>query len=114
MLPHLSGLRVFAFSAIARNDEFIRSVKQLGGELVGNKSFTDHYHYLREDHLTFDEMAKKTGASVIATTAKDLVRIEPGTRFSLDLFVLDVAIQFARSDFIDYLFDILTNLIPSR
>ena len=111
--PKLTGLPVFAFSAIARNHDFLDSVRQLGGEVVGEKGFPDHYRYSREDFLTISDLAQKTSAMALVTTAKDAVRIETGSHFPLDLFVIDVAIQFTRTDFYDFLFDALSKLIRS-
>lgn len=110
----LEARRVFAFSAIARNDDFLRSVDHLKGEVVGQKAFFDHYQYTGRDLFAIGQEAKHAGADCLVTTAKDFVRIGSQSVFPLDLVVVSVAIEFIHSDFDGFLSAALARLIQNR
>lgn len=108
------GRRVFAFSAIARNDDFFRTVKRLHGEVVGQSGFSDHYQYTHQDLLAIGKEALQAGADCLVTTAKDFVRIGQRIKFPLDLVVVNVAIRFILADFDKFLSASLKRLNRNR
>ena len=69
----LRGRRVFLFAGIARPDSFVETVRRLGAEIAGMRSFRDH-HYFSARELT-QLRAQATGATLV-TTEKDLARIK--------------------------------------
>ena len=89
----LTGEAVFAFSGLARNREFRAGLQALGLTLRGWMSFSDHHSYTPADLETVTTRARARGAGVLATTAKDRVKIDPAWIGGLELLVLDVRME---------------------
>jgi tetraacyldisaccharide 4'-kinase len=97
-LAGLSGKRVFAFSGIADNRGFHRSLSRLGCRLVGSARFPDH-HWFRKSELTAAKRAAlDAGAQLLVTTQKDAGRIPLPNRWPCDLVVLGIEPDFGRQD----------------
>ena len=111
---YLNRQRIFAFSGIARNDDFHRSVGRLGGTIVGHQDFPDHYNYRRRDFSIISRKAVAAGSDCIVTTAKDYVRIGQRVSFPLDLVVVNVAITFGDNCFDTFLADKLAGIIGKK
>ena len=77
----LAGRRVLAFSGIAANNDFRRTVKRLGALEAGFVAHADHHAYSWEDCRGLCRKAQLMGADALATTFKDYVKL---TRFDLD------------------------------
>ncbi len=101
----LKGRKTYAFSGIAKNDDFRRTVADLGCELVGFSEFPDHHRYSDEDFDSILRSANTTKADILATTEKDEVRIPHHFRFPLDLAVIGIEISFGEKadDFIRFI-----------
>ncbi|MBW1698351.1 MAG: tetraacyldisaccharide 4'-kinase [Deltaproteobacteria bacterium] len=69
--------QVFAFSGIAVNEDFRRTLCSLGCHVVGYLEFPDHHPYSEKDLRSILNLSEKTGAKVLVTTEKDYVRIAP-------------------------------------
>ena len=69
----LRGRRVFLFAGVARPESFVATVRALGAEVEGVRWFPDHHRYSPADLAGL----RGTGASLLLTTEKDLVRIDP-------------------------------------
>jgi tetraacyldisaccharide 4'-kinase len=65
-----------AFSGIGDHDEFLRTLREAGVSLAGDRRFPDHHRYTRKELAGVVELAKSLGAGAIITTEKDMVRIE--------------------------------------
>ena len=74
-LSELAGQRVFGFCGIGNPESFERTLCQLGSEVVGFESFSDHHHFTPDDLARLGENAKSANADVLLTTHKDLVKI---------------------------------------
>lgn len=70
-----AGSRVVAVSAIARPEEFVRTVRALGYETAAELQFGDHHGYPPASVERIDAAAKTTGARAVLTTAKDAVKL---------------------------------------
>ncbi len=90
----LQGRRVFAFSGIADNGGFQKTIRQLGGILAGSAEFPDHYAYSAQDLTRIDQNARQAGAEFLVTTEKDRVRLSGPQLWSLDLAVIGIGISF--------------------
>lgn len=90
--------QVFAFSGIAKNDDFRRSLSHLGFQIVDFMEFSDHHPYSADDLSTVSEKAEACQASVIMTTEKDFSRLQDNVRFPLDLWVLGIDMDFGSTD----------------
>lgn len=86
----LKGIRVAAFSGIARPDDFIGLLTRLGARCVCRRDFPDHHYYSEAETGAIVAAARRAGAEAIVTTAKDAVRL-PGTADrTLPLLALEI------------------------
>ena len=90
----LANKSVFAFSGIARNDEFKATVTDMGAELLGFVGFSDHHFYTINDLQRIAASASNAGAQLLVTTEKDYVKIDPSYMTPLDLVVVGIDIDF--------------------
>jgi tetraacyldisaccharide 4'-kinase len=113
---HITNLKVFGFSGIARNDDFQDTVKKLGFSVTGFLEFCDHRRYTQRDMKTILRTAEETGARRLITTEKDHVRLTGMGALPLDLVVVGVKVHFGdgQRDFVAFLKDRLQgrNLSP--
>ncbi len=77
----IKGKMVFIFSGIANPKSFRRSIENIGGKVVGEISYTDHYWYKSDDLRKIMKEASAVSADAVVTTAKDAVRLQ-----GLDLY----------------------------
>ena len=92
----LVGKRFFAFSGIADNPDFHRTLEKLGVHLIGTKEFSDHHAYTSEDIRNIVESAVHAGATALVTTEKDLARLHG--RFHLPMECAVVGIRISLND----------------
>lgn len=71
----LQGQRVFAFAGIGRPEKFFATLAAAGAEVVGRKSFPDHYPFKAADIAALEIAAKSLNARLV-TTEKDHVRLD--------------------------------------
>ncbi|SBW16053.1 tetraacyldisaccharide 4'-kinase [Brucella sp. 10RB9215] len=113
----VAGRRWLAFAGIGNPDKFYESVRQAGGEVVETHSFADHYSFEPDDIRGLVDMARRQGLGLI-TTAKDHVRLAtmPGVppEFLSKLAVLDVDLEFDRTDALDHILDTVIERFKSR
>jgi len=93
----VEGRDLLAFAGIGDPAKFFRTVEEAGGRVVARKSFGDHHHYTDENLSDLLEQADKAGVDMV-TTAKDAVRIRPGSelsrRFLARLNVVEIDVRF--------------------
>ncbi len=70
----LNGRRVFAFAGVGRPAKFLKTLKEMGAEVVGARWFPDHHPYRREELAALRREAGRLAALPI-TTEKDMARI---------------------------------------
>ena len=90
----LKGHPAVCFSGIARNNEFMHTVNNIGCTVTRFFSFSDHHRYSGQDLKKIAAAAELTNAEFILTTAKDFVRIPKGIKWPSDFVVIDVEISF--------------------
>jgi len=71
----VAGKHVFAFAALANNEQFFDSLRDLGADVIGTRGFPDHHRYTLAELRGIRNAAR--GADVIVTTEKDAVKIGP-------------------------------------
>jgi tetraacyldisaccharide 4'-kinase len=81
----------FLLAAIARPERFERDVAQCGVPVAGRAFFRDHHRFRPEELARVSAEARAAGATAIATTAKDAVRLEGAPALGLPLVVLAIA-----------------------
>jgi tetraacyldisaccharide 4'-kinase len=88
----LAGERLLAFAGIGRPEKFFASLRALGAELVGTRSFPDHHPYRAHEIDQLFRAAERARARLV-TTAKDFVRLPPPSSTTIE--VLEVEIRWA-------------------
>lgn len=92
-LDTLRGRRVLAVCGLARPEHFHASLKELGAELAGTRSFADHHDYMETDIRVCLDEAQAAHAEAVVITEKDASKWErlsvPGG--SLPVWVLQIA-----------------------
>ena len=71
-LEKLKGKNVCAFAGLGNPQKFFDMLLSEGVQLVQKQSFPDHYFYTRFD---IEDLKKKAGSAILATTSKDWVKI---------------------------------------
>jgi tetraacyldisaccharide 4'-kinase len=90
----LQKLPTVAFSGIARNEDFLRTLVGLGATITASLAYPDHHPYSAIDLDYIRRVARQTGARQLATTHKDFVRIQFRCNWPLPLAVVGVRIDF--------------------
>jgi tetraacyldisaccharide 4'-kinase len=85
--------KLLAFSGLARNDQFQNSIRKQGATLKATLEFDDHHAYRPIDLHRIGAVAARTGAEALVTTEKDFVRLPKGSRLTLPLIVIGVALD---------------------
>ena len=75
----LNGRKVVAFAGIARPEKFFASLRDGGCDVAETISFADHHPFGAEELGALRARADRAGA-ILATTAKDHVRLPPDLR----------------------------------
>lgn len=94
----LRGLRVYAFSGLADNDNFHQTLSALGCQVVGFRHFPDHYWYQATDVTRLQKEALQTQAQVIATTEKDIIRMDKDTAWPLKVVIFGINPDFGNQE----------------
>jgi tetraacyldisaccharide 4'-kinase len=98
-----SGKKVAAFSGVASPDHFLHLLKNHGAQLVFHRNFRDHHVYSSGELKELLNEAKKAGADLLATTGKDLVKIDPFP-FEFPLVAVEVELEMHEgNDFVDFI-----------
>jgi tetraacyldisaccharide 4'-kinase len=87
----LAGARLLAFAGIGRPEKFFSTLRELGAELVGTRSFPDHHPYRAGEVDRLLRAAERAQARLV-TTAKDIVRVPVAMRAAIE--VLEVEIRW--------------------
>jgi tetraacyldisaccharide 4'-kinase len=72
----LKGKRVVAFAGIARPEGLMKTLTDLGADVVSFKSFEDHHTFQPREIQTLMDERKNLQADCLLTTEKDWVRME--------------------------------------
>jgi tetraacyldisaccharide 4'-kinase len=87
-----SGLRALAFAGIGRPEKFYATLRRLGVELAGTRSFADHAPYGAPLLARLEAEARSKRAQLV-TTEKDAVRLPAAMRAKV--LVLPVRLEIA-------------------
>jgi tetraacyldisaccharide 4'-kinase len=104
----LAGKRLLAFAGIGRPEKFFATLRALGAELVGTRSFPDHHPFRSVEIDQLFRAAERAQARLV-TTAKDIVRVPAAKRAAIE--VLKVEIRWAHSA---ALVDLLRAVVGAR
>ncbi len=81
------GRPIAAFSAIARNDHFARTLGEAGYDIKVFSAFRDHHRFTESELRTINESAH---GLPILTTEKDLVRLPSNLPFAVEALAVDI------------------------
>jgi tetraacyldisaccharide 4'-kinase len=84
-----AGRKVVALAGIGRPEKFFATLEEAGATLVDRRSFPDHHPYREAELLPLVRAAERAGA-LLATTAKDAVRLPQALRAAVR--ILEVCI----------------------
>ena len=90
----LKGFSAYGFSGIARPDRFEDDLRGLGVRIAGARRFPDHHRFRHRDLEEIGLEARRSGAEVLVTTEKDLVRIAEAPKGSPPLYALAIQAAF--------------------
>jgi tetraacyldisaccharide 4'-kinase len=105
----LNKRRIIAFSGLAQNNDFRKTVETLKCNLINFLDFPDHHNYTETDLKTIIKKAVDSEAEFILTTEKDYVRISGKTSWPIEIIVVGIELSLGddESTFVDF---IKTNL----
>ncbi len=90
----IKGRTVFAFSGLADNHNFRRTLKNLKCNVAGHFEFSDHHSYSDSDLKGILTASQKSMSDCLVTTEKDYVRIARKIAWPHDLYVIGIEIEF--------------------
>jgi tetraacyldisaccharide 4'-kinase len=89
----LHGQKVFLLAGLGRPSGFERTLHELGAEVVGRALYGDHHPYSAEELTAAAAEAARLGASCVATTEKDAVRMEKAGTLAVPVRVVRVDLE---------------------
>ena len=92
----IRGRTAFAFSGLADNHHFLRTLERLQCNVLGHMAFPDHHVYSERDLNDISAAAKSSLVQCLITTEKDYVRIAHNIDWPGDLFVIGIDIDFGK------------------
>ncbi len=90
----IKGRTVLAFSGLADNHNFRRTLENLECDVAGHFEFSDHHSYSDSDLKNIFTAAKQGMSECLVTTEKDYVRIAHKIEWPKDLYVIGIEIEF--------------------
>ncbi len=94
----LRDRKVFTFAGIARNDDFLNTVKSFKCDITDFIAFEDHHRYSDNDLNRMFSLAEKTNVEFLITTEKDYVRIAHKIEWPIKLVVIGIKISFGKDE----------------
>lgn len=93
-LKEIFGKRVFGFSGLGDNQKFHKSLETVGCRIAGFQGFPDHHWYTPADLAEVQRAASQADAELLATTQKDVIRIDNHTTWPIDVAVFGIEPDF--------------------
>jgi tetraacyldisaccharide 4'-kinase len=106
----LRDLRVAAFCGIGNPEGFRRTLEPLCGAILGLETFPDHHLYRASDVADLSRWAVSTGADLLLTTQKDLVKLRTQTLGTTPLRALRIGMEVLEGE--AALDEALASLLP--
>ena len=96
----LQDRKIYAFAGIGRPRKFFNTLLEIGCDVVGVKAFADHHPYTETEISYLQEIAKSEEA-ILATTAKDHVRLPDSQK--KDVTIVSVTLDWTDASALDSL-----------
>jgi tetraacyldisaccharide 4'-kinase len=97
-LESLAGEPVFAFAGIGNPDSFLRTLEGIGISCLGFRGYRDHYAYSLKDLEKLTQKALDAGASCLATTEKDGIRLPGAWNPPMPVYCLRIRFEMRGGD----------------
>ena len=91
LVGRVADCPVFAFAGLARPERFFADLEGAGWKVTGRRAFRDHHHYSDREIDEITSAARSSGAQMIVTTEKDIVRI--ADRPDISSVALEISIE---------------------
>ena len=88
----IKGARAVVFSGIAKNEDFLKTVKEFKCNIVQQFEFPDHYLYSDRDINKIIYSIKNVHADLLITTEKDYARMDKKISWTVPLVVAGINI----------------------
>jgi tetraacyldisaccharide 4'-kinase len=85
----------FAFSGIARPEQFFTQLGTAGVRVTGTRAFRDHHAYTASDVELLFKLGQEAGAAAFVTTEKDAVNLGKYAERLRPMHVVTVKMSFA-------------------
>jgi tetraacyldisaccharide 4'-kinase len=116
-IEQLKARKIFAFSGIANPNAFVTTIKRCGLNLVGSKTYNDHYHYAAEDIAAIYAQARYCKADLVLSTQKDWTKTALLAPVADDLTFAYLAVELkflvGEREFIQLIENTIQGKIPS-
>ncbi len=86
----MAGKKVVAFSGIAGNGHFRKTLEEFKCDLLEFFGFPDHYRYIAGDMERISKSVRDRMAELVMTTEKDFARMNGMFNFPVDIIVIGV------------------------
>ena len=96
-LDRLRGACIAALAALAANNDFFATLENEGAQIIARSARRDHHRWRENEVRRFSRSAQIQGATMLLTTEKDAVKIDPSWS-SLPLYSLPIALQIEDED----------------
>jgi len=105
--------RIGALSAIGNPDSFVQTLTRMGVPVASRRDYPDHHHYQRDDIREIGEWARRERLDGIATTRKDLVKLQIDETAGVPIWCVDQRVELrAGADALETALGHLLTLIP--
>lgn len=75
-IKELTGQSIYAFCGIARPESFFQLLLDCESNIIKTRTFPDHHWYSSKDLAILEQDFARSGADLLVTTAKDLVKLD--------------------------------------
>ena len=82
-----------AFCALGNPSNFYEQLRREDFKVVSTLNFSDHHFYVQKDIEKIERLARKNGAEVLLTTAKDAVKLK-NLKFDLPCYIVESKMIF--------------------
>lgn len=112
-LDFLRGKKAFLFCGIGNPGPFVQTLKNLDIIVTGVKKFRDHHEYSPEELKRLIKKAQKTGAEVLVTTEKDILKLEGLIEGEINKNIYSLSIKMQIKDSQRYFDRIFRHIEPA-
>jgi tetraacyldisaccharide 4'-kinase len=112
-LKNLRYEKCLAFAGIAKNEDFMRILKDLGFQPFDLVEFPDHHQFCEHDVESIIKTAQKNQVKFLITTEKDRVKLPKKMFDSVKIYSLGIKISFLEHDedrFREFIYSQITTL----